>query len=142
MTSSLEDAIIVDVDGTLAQMNGRHPFEWEKVNTDLVRPHIKLLTQVYAKQGYKIIILTGRDGIAFDDTVNWLEANNIIFDQVFIRPEGDCRKDFVVKKEIYYNNIAPFYNVHLVVDDRPQVIREWLRLGLPVINANPCDREF
>lgn len=137
-----QNAIMVDVDGTLAQMEGRGPFDWPKVKSDSVRQHIKWLVQNYYEQGCKIIILTGRDGCCLDLTTEWLTENSIPFDSVFIRPEGDRRKDFVVKREIYENNIAPYYNIKLVVDDRPQVIREWRRLGLPVINVNPSDRDF
>ena len=139
---SKTDAIIVDVDGTLAQMEGRHPYQWDKVGTDSVREHIKELVNVFCATGYKIIVLTGRDGCCYAETKKWLADNGITYDSLFSRPIGDNRKDFIVKKEIYDYYIAPYYNIRLVVDDRPQVIREWRRLGLPVINANPCDREF
>ena len=59
-----------------------------------------------------------------------------------MRPENNREKDYLIKHEIYINYIKPYYNVELVIDDRPQVIREWRRLGLPVINANPIDEEF
>jgi len=137
-----QDAIIVDVDGTLAQMEGRHPFEWDKVGTDSVRKHIRTLVNVYACNNFKIIVLTGRNSEAYNETEMWLIHNGIGYDKLFSRATGDYRKDFVVKRELYKQHIEPYYNVHLVVDDRPQVIREWRRLGLPVINANPCDREF
>lgn len=136
------DAIIVDVDGTLAQMEGRSPYEWNKVSSDSVRTHIRQLVNVYVYGGYKILIVTGRDGSAYNDTHKWLEKNTIHFDNLFSRLPQDNRKDYIVKREIYEKHIKPYYNVCLVVDDRPQVIREWRRLGLPVINANPIDREF
>lgn len=136
------DAIIVDVDGTLADMGNRHPYEWDKVGNDQVRTHIKELVNIYMKADYKVIILTGRDGSCYRGTLSWLQNNGIGFDKLYSRAAEDCRKDFIVKKEIYNKYILPYYNVRLIVDDRPQVIREWRRLGLPVINANPCDREF
>ena len=134
--------IIVDVDGTLAEMNGRSPFDWSKVSTDKVRPHIVNLIEQYDIYDQEIIVFTGRDGSCLQATKDWLFNNEINYSKIFIRPEGDCRPDYIVKRELYEQNIKGKYNVMLVVDDRPQVIREWRRLGLPVINANPCDREF
>jgi predicted kinase len=43
--SSLEKCIIVDIDGTLAKMKNRTPFEWHKVKNDLPKqPIIELVT--------------------------------------------------------------------------------------------------
>lgn len=137
-----KDAIIVDMDGTLASMDGkRGPFQWDKVGLDSVHAHIRNIVCTF-DNFYNIIIVTGRDGVAAEASKDWLIKHDIPFDEFFIRPEGDCRKDFIIKREIYEDNIKPYYNIHLVIDDRPQVIREWRRLGLPVINANPIDRDF
>ena len=140
--NGLPYCIIVDVDGTLAEMNGRSPYDWSKVSTDKVRPHIVNLIEQYDIYDQEIIVFTGRDGSCLQATKDWLFNNEINYSKIFIRPEGDCRPDYIVKRELYEQNIKGKYNVMLVVDDRPQVIREWRRLGLPVINANPCDREF
>ena len=142
VSATKKDAIIVDMDGTLASMDGnRGPFQWDKVRNDSVHQHVRNLVCCMAKN-YSVIIVTGRDGVCAEDSKDWLIDHDIPFDEFFIRPAGDSRKDFIIKKEIYENNIKPFFNIHLVIDDRPQVIREWRRLGLPVINANPIDRDF
>jgi hypothetical protein len=48
-----------------------------------------------------------------------------------MRKTGDMRKDSLVKEEIYNSNIAPNYNVFLILDDRDQVIDLWRnKLGL------------
>lgn len=137
-----KDAIIVDIDGTLAEMTNRGPFQWYKVGQDSVRKHIRNLVNIYAKAGYEIILVSGRDFCCYTETIDWLIKNDILFNNLYMRKLNDIRKDFIIKKEIYDNVIKPNYNVFLVVDDRPQVIRQWRLLGLPVINANPCDQEF
>ena len=49
---------------------------------------------------------------------------------LFMRPEGDMRRDSVVKRELYEQHIKGKYNVLAIFDDRPQVIREcWQELG-------------
>jgi hypothetical protein len=75
-----EKAIIVDVDGTLADMRGvRSPFEWDKVLQD--KPHldvIDLVKDLASLKKYKIIITTGRDGICEQDTVTWLRKYKVM----------------------------------------------------------------
>lgn len=47
-----------------------------------------------------------------------------------MRPQGDMRRDSIVKRELYENHIKGKYNVVAIFDDRPQVIREcWQALG-------------
>lgn len=136
------DAIIVDLDGTLASMNGRSAFEWDKVGTDKLHQHIRTIVWMYHSKGYKIIVLSGRDGCCRGLTEDWLTQHGIEYELLLMREAGDCRKDYIVKGEIYERDIEPYFNVFLVIDDRPQVLREWVRRGLPVVSANPLGREF
>jgi hypothetical protein len=136
-----EKAIIVDVDGTLADMRGvRSPFEWDKVLQD--KPHldvIDLVKDLASLKKYKIIITTGRDGSCMQDTVKWLDKYKIPFDDFYMRPEGDFRKDNIIKSEIYMDFIRPKYDVKFVVDDRNQVVDMWRSLGLRVLQVAPGD---
>ena len=140
--SNIPDCIIVDIDGTLAQMKGRHPFQWDKVGEDLIRTHIKRVVDAYHHLGYTIILMSGRDAVCKQETIDWLDFNCISYDKLFMRPEGNCEKDTVIKERLYKENIEGNYNVLLVVDDRPSVIRMWVKLGLPVVSANPTTWEF
>jgi hypothetical protein len=128
-----EKAIIVDVDGTLADMRGvRSPFEWDKVLQD--KPHldvIDLVKDLASLKKYKIIITTGRDGICEQDTVTWLRKYKDI------RKAGDFRKDNIIKSEIYMDHIRPNYDVKYVIDDRDQVVDMWRSLGLRVLQVAP-----
>ncbi len=128
---SLEKAVIFDIDGTLAQMNGRSPFEWDKVGTDDPRMFIVEMVRFYKQLKYDILVVSGRDGVCKGLTEEWLNKNMVPFDEFFIRPEGDTRKDTIVKEEIFWNDIATRYNVVGVVDDRPSVVRMWHELKIP-----------
>ena len=66
------NAIIVDLDGTLAILNSRGPFEWENVENDNLNQPIAELMVMYQKNGYKTIILSGRDEVASEKTIQWL----------------------------------------------------------------------
>ena len=57
-----------------------------------------------------------------------------------MRPEGDRRKDFVVKEELFWDNIGEKYDVVGVFDDRPQVLRMWRELEIPNIIDVSGDR--
>ena len=85
---------------------------------------------------FKLLIVSGRDSVCRDETSHWLCKNHIApFDGLFMRPEGDNRKDTIVKREIYEQFIEPHYDVFFVLDDRPCVIRMWRSLGLKVLDC-------
>jgi histidinol phosphatase-like enzyme len=130
------DAIIVDVDGTLALMGDkRTPFEWDKVSLDAPNLPIIDLVQILRDTGLKVVITTGRDGVALNDTKAWLTSHGVVYDAIFIRPEGDYRPDTEIKKEIYDNHIKDTYNIIYVIDDRKQVVEMWRELGLTVLQV-------
>ena len=133
-----ELAIIVDVDGTLADMKGvRGPFDWDKVDQD--RPHNDIITLVQELKsiGKKIIIVTGRDGICKEKTINWLDKHNVPIDEFFIRPQGSFEKDSIIKAKIYMDNIRPNYDIEFVLDDRDQVVNFWRDIGLRCLQVAP-----
>jgi predicted kinase len=133
--------ILVDIDGTLAHMNGkRGAFEWDKVDLDIVDHCVRELVNGWKKvnSAGKIIILSGRDGSCYNKTSKWLMDNDVMHDCLIMREQNDIRKDTVVKEEIFWRDIAPNYNVHFVIDDRPSVIRMWQELGVKTfIVGNP-----
>lgn len=132
---SLPSAVIFDLDGTLALMGDRTPYEWAKVGGDSVRQFIRTILIGYHDYKYKIIIVSGRDNICRSETAGWLYNNDIPYTELFMRPEGDLRKDSIVKKEIIFNDIKSRYNICGWVDDRPQVIRMLNDIGIPNVIA-------
>ena len=131
----LPKAVCFDVDGTLAKMNGRGPFDWDKVGTDLMREEIADMFRGYKSQDYKMIVVSGRDGCCYEMTSDWLALNDIFFDEMFMRPADDQRDDRLIKEEIFWRDIAPKYNVVAWVDDRPKVVRKLRELGVNVIQV-------
>ena len=127
---NLEDAIVFDVDGTLAHMRRRGPFDWMRVDEDDCDEIIREILLDHKAAGKKIIILTGRDGTALDKTKEWLNFYEIPYDNIFIRPAGDYRKDSVIKKEIYENELKGKFNIVCVYDDRQQVTDMWRSIGI------------
>lgn len=133
--SDLPEAFIFDIDGTLALMDGRNPYDIERSNEDLVNiPMVDVHNALYNKC-MTIIIITGRDGKFIDVTKQWLATNGINYHFLYTRPENDMRKDEVVKLELYEKHIKNKYNVIGVFDDRPKVRRMWIDQGIFVFSA-------
>lgn len=133
--------VLVDLDGTLTKVNGRGFFEWDKVSTDLPHQHVIELVQGIQDNTY-IVCMSGRDEVCREDTESWLLQHGILFDELFMRPKGDMRKDTIVKEELFWNHIADNFNVQYAIDDRPSVIRLYLELGIPVVSVGNPFIEF
>jgi predicted kinase len=137
-------AYIVDIDGTLADKNDRNPFDWFKVGHDTVRndlaPIIRHLGHMFdslelpSEMKPKIIIATGRDGVCLPDTEQWLEQHGIPYDEIYIRPKGDTRPDWLIKQEMAQDIVKNNY-IAVWFDDRLQVTRHLRMLGLNVYNV-------
>ena len=126
----LPDAYIFDVDGTLAEMTKRGPFEWDRVGEDNLKEDVANILDSLKEQGNEIIIVSGRDGVSQIDTEAWLDFHSISYDKIFMRKNKDNRKDSEVKNEIYESHIKGKYNILGVFDDRDQVVDLWRSLGL------------
>lgn len=131
---SLPKAIIVDVDGTLAEMSGRSPYEWHRVCEDTPKQlTIDVVNSLKDSLGYQVIVVSGRDGICYEDTVKWLEFHGVQYDEFYMRKEGDTRKDTVIKSEIFWTHLHDRFNIVGVLDDRPSVVRMWRSLGIETV---------
>lgn len=134
---TLPPAILCDLDGTLAIIHNRSPFDFMRCETDLLNEPIAEIVKNYASLGVKIILMSGRDEVARRPTTNWLAYNRIPYDALFMRATGDARKDSVVKKELYEAHVKSKYFVKFVLDDRNQVVDLWrIELGLPCLQVN------
>jgi predicted kinase len=129
------NAYIFDVDGTLAIMKKRNPYDWSMVETDKVNTDVKNILMELKQQGYKIIIFTGRDGVCEVKTKQWLMDNGIEYDYFDIRPEGNIEKDAIIKKRMF-EKIKNDYCILGVFDDRNQVVEMWRSLGLTCFQVN------
>ena len=119
------NAIIVDLDGTLAILNNRGPFEWENVENDNLNRPIAELMAMSQKYSYKTIILSGRDEVASEKTIKWLNQNDIIYDKLYLRPSNNQMSNADYKRMIFINEIQAKYNVLFILEDLPEVVKMW-----------------
>lgn len=126
---TLSSAYQYDLDGTLALFGDANPydrdFSYDKVN-------YPVFDQLRMQQnaGYKIIILSGRNGENEGVTKEWLSKNGIHPDLFIMRKVGDRRKDYEIKEEMFREYVLPKYYVEAIYDDRDQAVNKWRDMGL------------
>lgn len=133
----MQKVILCDIDGTLAIRGNRSPFDWLKVGIDTVNIPIKVILEKFSNMysSHEVVLVSGRDEVCRAQTELWLMENQIKFKEVLMRPQGDNRKDSIVKKEIYDKYIKDKYFVEFVLDDRNQVVEMWRSLGLTCLQV-------
>jgi predicted kinase len=158
---TLPTAILCDIDGTLANMGARSPFDWQKVGIDTIKPATRDILVRYANtivsdyhgelrvglpsagqhpDEVAVILMSGRDAVCRQATRDWLKLHQVPYDALHMRAENDNRKDNIVKRELYEQHIAGKYNVLFVLDDRDQVVDMWRNeLGLTVMQVAEGD---
>jgi predicted kinase len=132
-------AIICDLDGTLATHNRRSPYDYARCGEDSVNEAVASIVATYAKNGYAILYVSGREAWSRQVTADWLTKHNLPFGEphkLMMRATADNRKDYIVKNEIFDRLIRNEYNIKFVLDDRDQVVKMWRGLGLACLQVN------
>ena len=141
-TKNLPYCIIVDIDGTLAHMDGRGAYDWERVGEDNVDLAVRAIVNDTYNSSQEVFLFSGRDSVCEKATQYWLQKHAVSYNYLVMREQGDSRKDTIVKKEMFDKYIKGKYNVLYVVDDRPCVCRMWRSLGLKVMQVGNPYIEF
>lgn len=148
--------VICDIDGTLADATHRMKHlqgekkDWKSFFAEMHRdtPIAETISTLcnYVEQGYEIFLVSGRPDDHREVTEAWLTLSvfqefpngmgrPLPYSALFMRKAGDSRQDDIVKQEIYDRHFKDKYPVHLVIDDRPSVIRMWRSNGLDVLDV-------
>ncbi|MFN8354804.1 MAG: AAA family ATPase [Spirosomataceae bacterium] len=137
---TLPTCVIVDIDGTVAEMQGRYAYDWHLVAGDKPKRSIIDLVKLLKNAGHQIIFFSGRDEICRHESTTWITKHfnwNKLDFQLFMRKNKDMRKDSDIKFELYNEHIRGQYFVELVIDDRQQVVDMWRRkLGLTCLQVD------
>ncbi|CAB4143251.1 hypothetical protein UFOVP434_103 [uncultured Caudovirales phage] len=150
-----ERAIIVDIDGTIADHEGlRGHYEYQKVYLD--RPKFEIMDLIdlvrLSPGGFKqTLFCSGREESCRETTKQWLIDKwfyrygreilwspsfiNELDNYLFMRKTGDRRPDDIIKAEIYETHIKPKYDVLYVFDDRNRVVDMWRKKGLTCLQV-------
>ena len=171
----MKNTIIFDLDGTLAIIDKRRilagktvggvptdKMDWDVFfdadNIKLDEPNIPVIkmAQTFHKDGFKIVIFSGRNDRSFHTTKQWLNDHDVPFDLLVMRPDKfkdkswpiadgnpatpDMRfmPDEILKKKML-DAFVDINDVFLVVDDRDKVVKMWRDLGLNTFQVAPGD---
>lgn len=142
--------VIFDLDGTLALINkrrakadkGNGKIDWkvffDPANIQLDEPNIPVIKtfQAMKQAGFTVGILSGRDSISINETVSWLRENEVVFDFLKMRPEGDNTPDDILKKQWLDALQAAGASIMCVFDDRDKVVKMWRENNIPCFQVN------
>ena len=141
----MKNTIIFDLDGTLALIDKRREvstnpngrLDWDKffdpsnIKLDEPNPPVIKTAQLFAEQGFNIVILSGRSNKTEVATRSWLSKNKVPFNKLIMRDSetNHFTPDWVLKKNMLDEQLD-INDVFLVVDDRDRVVKLWRSLGL------------
>jgi len=125
---SLPPALICDLDGTLAILCARSPYEALKCETDDLNGPVAEILRTYKAKGEHIILLSGREDNSREATERWLKKHDIGYDALYMRKTKDHRKDRIIKKELYEAHILGRYFVRFALTLRGQT-KLWSLIG-------------
>ncbi len=168
--------VIFDLDGTLAIIEKRRikagsptgnkptqsKMDWDVFfdaeNIKLDEPNIPVIkmAQTFHKDGFKIVIFSGRNDRSFYTTKDWLEKYKVPYDLLVLRPdkfksdswpiangnpatkEMRFMPDEILKKAML-DTFVDKNDVLMTVDDRQKVVDMWRAEGLTCFQVAPGD---
>ena len=171
-----KNTIIFDLDGTLAIIEkrrllagsptGNKPvkskmdwdvfFDPENIQLDEPNHPVIKMAQLFAEDGFKIVIFSGRNDRSFFTTKSWLTRNRVPFHKLVMRPDKfkedswpiangnpatpDMKfmPDEILKKKML-DTFVDKDDVFLTVDDRQKVVDMWRDNGLTCFQVAPGD---
>ncbi|HLL60772.1 MAG TPA: hypothetical protein VK338_03575 [Candidatus Nitrosocosmicus sp.] len=129
-------AIMCDLDGTLALMGERSPYDASTCEMDELNfPIADILNHYKDDEGMHIILVSGREDTYRLQTERWLKKHNITYENLYMRRKGDFRKDAIIKNEIYKKYIEDKYDVLFILEDRDQMVELWRSKGLTCLQV-------
>lgn len=134
------EAVIFDVDGTLALRGDRDPYDWSSAGADKPNGPVVRVLHALARSGIAIVYVSGRVEDARSITENWIDREIGVGGRLYLRRSGDTRRDAIVKRELHDQHIRNSFTVLMVFDDRNQVVRMWRdELSLPCFQVADGD---
>jgi len=140
--------VIFDLDGTLALINKRRDlattsgrlnwdvfFDPSNIKLDTPNKPIIKLAQLFAEDGFLIVIFSGRSNKTEHTTRSWLTRNRVPFHKLVMR---DDKRHFMPDNELkkqFLDEHVNIEDVFLVVDDRQQVVDMWRKEGLTCLQV-------
>lgn len=142
---------LFDIDGTLSKVHEdrlkmitQEPKDWEKfyktIGMDYLNIPIADIARAMANNDDIIWYCTGRRESTRMDTMKWLLKQGLPVQRdrniLFMRPDGDYRKDTIVKPEIMSGILS---QVNIIFEDRQCMVDKWRELGKVCVQVTKGD---
>lgn len=138
----MADAVIFDLDGTLCDTSSIvHLIEGDEKDYPAfhaasascpAHPDVVAAARAQSGQGRAVLIVTSREFIWRDLSLDWLVAHEVPYDRLHMRIVGDYRKDVVVKAEILQRITEEGFTVIEAWEDKDTVAELWREHGIEV----------
>jgi len=133
----LPKASVFDIDQTLAKTSGINSQGGSWIEATLgaapIEEEVANLRKL-KEQGHKIVLLTARHESMNAQTLEWLEKNNIPYDELIMRGQGSPAGDGPFK-QVELANLQKRYDVKGLHDDKQENLDAAKSLGIPAIPA-------
>jgi len=141
--------VIVDIDGTLADCSERAKMylegenkNWDKFYGACINDY-PILSVIDIVQNisscYEIILCSGRRESCREDTIRWLEDNEVPYNEILLREDGDFRHDTIVKPELLKKANIKESEVAFILEDRNSMVAKWRELGFTCLQVAEGD---
>ena len=148
----MKKIVIFDLDGTLALIDKRRAlatkdngkmdwdvfFNSDNIDLDIPNDVVVSMVDMLNKQGYTIMILSGRSDVTYQATIDWLNKHDIWFDHLVMRPQNHLYMPDNDLKQMWLDSIGKD-TVAMVFDDRNQVVDMWRKNGLTTFQVADGD---
>lgn len=142
---TLEKIILSDCDGCINIVSRhRSPYDGSLCHLDEPNEIVVDYLRMMHEKGMKIILMSGLEDCYRENRENWLKANNVPYDELYMRKAGDNRKDWVIKDELFEKHIKDKYFVYAIIEDRMQMREYYTNKGLShrMLSIGNCFKEF
>lgn len=142
--------VIIDIDNTLCLSDKRFEIAKKpngKIDWDIAHdpelvikdePNFPMidLAKRYKRDGFKIVILTGRPDTIREVTEEWLIKYGIEYDELYMR----TKREYYTKAHIFKKRICEMYikdDILCAYDDDEDIIQMWNDMGISAFKVYP-----
>lgn len=150
----MADIVFIDLDGTLCDtrhrlhlvekhlIGGEVPDEeamWARYAAacpnDGVVESVKTFMELLYNESY-LYLTSGRTESAREATEDWLDANDIYYDELWMRPVGNRMSNGALKGSWVQKARDEGHDVVLAIDDYHNAVRDYAKLGVPCLHVH------
>ena len=142
---SAEKVVIVDIDGTIADNTHRlhhinadtpdWPAFYEAMKDDKTINSIVDLVYELWTGGFRVVLLTGRPEEYRKLTEDWLEREQIVFDDLIMRPTNSYVEDTQIKSQLLRESGIATSSIKFILEDRKRIVDMWRKKGFTVLHV-------